>query len=57
MIDRKKYPPQDFQLKEPNPEYATWEQAAMYETAFQLARISDSLDQIVNAMPNTGRGH
>jgi hypothetical protein len=52
---REQYPPQDFELGRRHEDHETWEQAAQYETAYQLARIADALEHILeNGLPVAG---
>lgn len=55
-INREKFPPADFDLRHRHGDEETWEQAAQYETAYQLARIADALEHITANLENVGRG-
>jgi hypothetical protein len=56
MSQRDKYPPTDFELRHRRGDEETWEQAAQYEAAYQLARIAQALEGIRWALPSGGRG-
>jgi len=56
-VNREQYPPRDFRLRQRNGDDETWEQAAQYETVYQLARIADAVENIVEALPMAGKGH
>ncbi len=55
MTTREKYPQRDFELGQRNGDDETWEQAAQYETAYQLARIANALEHMIeNGLPVAG---
>lgn len=45
-MNREKFPPQDFELGRRNGDHETWENAAQYEIAYQLAKIAEHLERI-----------
>lgn len=54
-MNREQYPPRDFDLRRRNGDEETWEQAAAYETAYQLARIAEVLENMIeNGLPVAG---
>ena len=55
-MNREKFPLADFQLGQRNGDHETWENAAQYEIAYQLARIGDILERMAEALPSAGRG-
>jgi hypothetical protein len=56
-MNREKFPPKDLKLSPRNGDFETWENAAQYETVYQLARIADALESIVEALPLAGKGY
>lgn len=46
-MNREKYPPTDFDLRKLRADDETWDQAQRYEVAYQLARIGDLLEKMV----------
>jgi hypothetical protein len=55
MTIRDKYPQRDFELGRRNGDHETWENAATYETAYQLARIANALENMIeNGLPVSG---
>jgi hypothetical protein len=54
-VNREQYPQNDFSLTRRNGDLETWEQAAAYETAYQLARIANALENMIeNGLPVAG---
>jgi len=51
-VNRTQYPQRDFELQRRNGDDETWEQAAAHETAYQLARIANALENMIeNGLP------
>lgn len=51
-MNRAQYPQNDFDLRRRNGDDETWEQAAAFETAYQLARIANALENMTeNGLP------
>lgn len=46
-MNRELHPQYDFDLRHRHGDDETWEQAAQYETAYQLARIANVLERMV----------
>lgn len=57
MTTREQYPQVDFDLRRRHGDDETWEQAQQYETAYQLARIANALENMIaNGLPVSGSG-
>jgi hypothetical protein len=55
MTIREKYPQRDFELGRRDGDHETWENAVAYETAYQLARIANALENMIeNGLPVAG---
>ena len=55
-MNREQHPQFNFDLRKRRGDEESWEQAAQYEIAYQLARIANVLESIMEALPMAGKG-
>ena len=54
-MNRTQYPQRDFDLQRAHGDTETWEDMVKYETAYQLARIANALENMIeNGLPVAG---